>query len=72
MFNQTNQKLKQRASNILAKITDLSPEDARRVLEENDFDLKSRYYLSNTSYFGTRSRKTASGKSNEYRKGNEK
>lgn len=36
----TNQKLKQRASNILAKITDLSPEDARRVLEENDFDLK--------------------------------
>ena len=37
---QPNQKLKQRASNILAKITDLSPEDARRVLEENDFDLK--------------------------------
>ena len=36
----TNQKLKQRASNILAKITDLSPEDARSVLEENDFDLK--------------------------------
>ena len=36
----TNLKLKQRASNILAKITDLSPEDARRVLEENDFDLK--------------------------------
>ena len=36
----TNQKLKQRASNILVKITDLSPEDARRVLEENDFDLK--------------------------------
>ena len=36
----TNQKLKQRASNILSKITDLSPEDARRVLEENDFDLK--------------------------------
>ena len=36
----TNQKLKQRASNILAKITNLSPEDARRVLEENDFDLK--------------------------------
>ena len=36
----TNQKLKQRATNILAKITDLSPEDARRVLEENDFDLK--------------------------------
>ena len=35
----TNQKLKQRASNILEKITDLSPEDARRVLEENDFDL---------------------------------
>ena len=36
----TNQKLKQRATNILAKITDLSPEDARRVLEDNDFDLK--------------------------------
>ena len=36
----TNLKLKQRATNILAKITDLSPEDARRVLEENDFDLK--------------------------------
>ena len=36
----TNQKLKQRATNILAKITNLSPEDARRVLEENDFDLK--------------------------------
>ena len=36
----TNQKLKQRAANILSKITDLSPEDARRVLEENDFDLK--------------------------------
>ena len=36
----TNQKLKQRASNILSKITDLSPEDSRRVLEENDFDLK--------------------------------
>ena len=36
----TNLKLKQRATNILSKITDLSPEDARRVLEENDFDLK--------------------------------
>ena len=36
----TNQKLKQRATNILSKITNLSPEDARRVLEENDFDLK--------------------------------
>ena len=36
----TNQKLKQRATNILTKITDLSPEDARRVLEDNDFDLK--------------------------------
>jgi len=36
----TNQKLKQRAANILSKITNLSPEDARRVLEENDFDLK--------------------------------
>ena len=36
----TNLKLKQRATNILAKITDLSPEDARSVLEENGFDLK--------------------------------
>ena len=36
----TNLKLKQRATNILSKITNLSPEDARRVLEENDFDLK--------------------------------
>ncbi len=36
----TNQKLKQRATNILSKITNLSPEDARSVLEENDFDLK--------------------------------
>ena len=36
----TNQKLKQRATNILANITHLSQEDARRVLEENDFDLK--------------------------------
>ena len=68
----TNQKLKQRASNILAKITDLSPEDARRVLEDNDFDLKVAIISPNTSYFGTRSRKTASRKSNEYRKGDEK
>ena len=36
----TNLKLKQRATNILANITHLSQEDARRVLEENDFDLK--------------------------------
>ena len=36
----TNQKLKQRATNILSEITNLSPEDARSVLEENDFDLK--------------------------------
>ena len=36
----TNLKLKQRATNILSKITDLSPENARSVLEENDFDLK--------------------------------
>ena len=36
----TNLKLKQRATNILANITQLSQEDARRVLEENDFDLK--------------------------------
>ena len=36
----THQKLKQRAATILSKITNLSPEDARRVLEENDFDLK--------------------------------
>ena len=36
----TNQKLKQRATNILSNITNLSPEDARSVLEENDFDLK--------------------------------
>ena len=36
----TNLKLKQRATNILSKITNLSPEDARSVLEENDFDLK--------------------------------
>ena len=36
----TNLKLKQRATNILANITHLSPEDARSVLEENDFDLK--------------------------------
>lgn len=36
----TNLKLKQRATNILSKITNLSPEDARIVLEENDFDLK--------------------------------
>ena len=36
----TNLKLKQRATNILSKITNLSPEGARRVLEENDFDLK--------------------------------
>ena len=36
----TNLKLKQRATNILANITHLSEEDARRVLEENDFDLK--------------------------------
>ena len=36
----TNLKLKQRATNILSKITNLSPEDARSVLEENVFDLK--------------------------------
>ena len=36
----TNLKLKQRATNILANITHLSQEDARSVLEENDFDLK--------------------------------
>ena len=36
----TNLKLKQRATNILANITHLSQEDARRVLEEKDFDLK--------------------------------
>ena len=36
----TNLKLKQRATNILANITHLSQEDARKVLEENDFDLK--------------------------------
>ena len=36
----TNLKLKQRATNILSKITNLSSEDARSVLEENDFDLK--------------------------------
>ena len=36
----TNQKLKQRATNILSNITNLSPEDARSVLEGNDFDLK--------------------------------
>ena len=36
----TNLKLKQRATNILANITHLSQEDARRVLEENNFDLK--------------------------------
>ena len=36
----TNLKLKQRATNILVNITHLSQEDARRVLEENDFDLK--------------------------------
>lgn len=36
----TNLKLKQRATNILVNISHLSQEDARRVLEENDFDLK--------------------------------
>ena len=36
----TNLKLKQRATNILANITHLSQEDARKVLEEKDFDLK--------------------------------
>ena len=36
----TNQKLKQRATNILAKVTNLPQEDARKVLEDNHFDLK--------------------------------
>ena len=36
----TNQKLKQRATNILAKVTNLSQEEARKVLEDNHFDLK--------------------------------
>ena len=36
----TNQKLKQRATNILAKVTNLSQEEARKVLEDNNFDLK--------------------------------
>jgi len=36
----TNQKLKQRATNILAKVTNLPQEDARKVLEGNHFDLK--------------------------------
>ena len=36
----TNKKLKQRATNILSKITQISPQEARAVLEENDFDLK--------------------------------
>ena len=36
----TNQKLKQRATNILAKVTNLPQEEARKVLEDNHFDLK--------------------------------
>ena len=36
----TNQKLKQRATNILSKITGFSQEEARVHLEKNDFDLK--------------------------------
>ncbi|MDO4873014.1 MAG: N-acetylmuramic acid 6-phosphate etherase [Carnobacterium sp.] len=36
----TNQKLKQRATNILSKITGFSQEEARAHLEKNDFDLK--------------------------------
>ena len=36
----TNQKLKQRATNILSKITGFSQEEARAHLENNDFDLK--------------------------------
>ena len=36
----TNQKLKQRATNILAKVTNLSQEEAGKVLEDNHFDLK--------------------------------
>ena len=36
----TNQKLKQRATNILANVTNLSQEEARKVLEDNHFDLK--------------------------------
>ena len=36
----TNQKLKQRATNILAKVTNLSHEEARKVLEDNHYDLK--------------------------------
>ena len=36
----TNQKLKQRATNILSKITGFSQEEARTHLEKNDFDLK--------------------------------
>ena len=36
----TNQKLKQRATNILAKVTNLPQEEARKVLEDNNFDLK--------------------------------
>ena len=36
----TNQKLKQRATNILVKVTNLSQEEARKVLEDNHFDLK--------------------------------
>lgn len=36
----TNQKLKQRATNILSKITGFSKEEARAHLEKNDFDLK--------------------------------
>ena len=36
----TNQKLKQRATNILSKITGFSQEEARAHLEKNNFDLK--------------------------------
>ena len=36
----TNQKQKQRATNILSKITGFSQEEARAHLEKNDFDLK--------------------------------
>lgn len=36
----TNKKLKQRATNILSKITGFSQEEARVHLEKNDFDLK--------------------------------
>ncbi len=68
MFNQSDQKLKQRASNTLRRLP-IFPEDARRVLEENDFDLKR--YLSNTSYWHKQLERSP-GKSNEYRKGNEK